>query len=1166
MHLKQLKLAGFKSFVDPTVVPFSSQLVAVVGPNGCGKSNIIDAIRWVMGESSAKNLRGESMADVIFNGSLNRKPVGQASIELVFDNSLGRLQGQYGSYQDIAVKRIVTRDGDSAYYLNGTRCRRRDITDLFLGTGAGARSYSIIGQGTISQLIEAKPEDLRAYLEEAAGVSKYKERRRETVLRMTQTRENLDRIRDIQAELTTQVARLERQATAAKKFKALKHEERQCKMDILVLKQHAVAEEQALVQAELTQHQEKQHEQQVCMAAHLSSLSGLRLEHEAAQTDMESVQARVYEVSTDIIRLEESLRQQQRDKQRLEAEQFTLQSDWQRITQQLAEERDALASALHQQGALGIQVEQLNLELGHWQQIQEEKEAQEAAWKQESEATQQLFNQARRDADRHHVRLQHLEQRQQDAVVRLDKRMQEQVGLDHERLEREVETHQQQQRDLLAKVSHQDSLTQTLIGQGNALQQQCVDLEKALHQAQDALQALTTEHAALTAAQQAALRNRVGESPALALWKNQPRVLDTLSVSPEWSQACEWVVGDGLQGIWLDSLEILRPHLTALHGSAALFTESAKGYQTARLHRCLADVVEGVRPAWATRLELIRLADTVEEALACLPQLTPHESVLTKDGYWFGPGWLRMMPGHDKKDEGLLARKHRLHAVHAQLVLAQTTVTDLQAQRDRVHQALTEQAQALRESNRLLSLDREALRQCDVRVHQHQHALAQALLKKAALADEIDELQQRIEACVEECLSASEASKCAMEQCDELAARFEQLMDEKTSWEAALIACRRDRDATRQALHDMVLQLDREKNNSRHIETRIMRLIEELERITERLDDIASQLVALDPSAQPLQAMLDDKRGQVDALQDRLRTLREQAHALQATMDAEEALYQDAERHAKATADRIQQVQLQEHALMIRATTLVEALAAFNPDATTRLSITPDTQALAVFEAQLLALGDKIKRLGAINLVAIEEYQTALERKQQLDEQYQDLINALATLDAAIVKMDQETTACLKETFDKVNETFQELFPRLFGGGRAMLELTCDNLLEAGVLVMAQPPGKRNSRIQLLSGGEKAMTAVALVFAIFRLNPSPFCMLDEVDAPLDDVNVTRFCELVKEMSAIVQFLFITHNKITMELADHLIGVTMREPGVSRVVAVDVEEALSIVNA
>ncbi|WP_028388184.1 chromosome segregation protein SMC [Legionella fairfieldensis] len=1162
MHLKQLKLAGFKSFVDPTVVPFPSQLVAVVGPNGCGKSNIIDAVRWVMGESSAKTLRGESMTDVIFNGSSHRKAVGQASIELIFDNSLGRLTGQYTSYQEIAVKRVVTRDGESSYYLNGSRCRRRDITDIFLGTGVGTRGYSIIGQGTISRLIEARPEELRAYLEEAAGVSKYKERRRETMLRIEHTRENLARVADIRDELDKQLQRLERQAKAAERYKILKAEERLCKAKILALKWQTLTNEQQTKQRELHQLsiEYEQYQAKATDAYKQSTLIREKL-HETNAL-FQQTQTTFYQLATEIARLEESIQQHQREKIRLKNEQQQLQEDWQQAENQLQQDKEALqvSQLLTVQLQENLQVQQESFD--GKQRALEDEQKQYHDWTVKIQQKQADLNKAQREEQLERARLQHLNQQKQQIQLRLEKINAELQLIDVDGLGKAFGAQQALRFNLQESLQQEEKKYQHLLTGVTQLRQQLEKTEKQLYQTQDKVRHFTIKHASLLAAQQTALGKDI-KTTRLTQWLDKPRLVEVIQVEKTWQSACEMVLADGLQGVVLDSLDELWPQISELQTNAALFlTESHPAHGKKNDPR-LSDKITGIQPNWIHPLDKIYTASSLDEALACVTNLDTDESVITADGYWLGRGWIKIAGKETQDEASLLCRQDELISLQETLTATQNELKILQEMRDISYTQLKENELQLESAKQSLSTSHNALHACEAEINHQERTLQQGQRRKKDLIEEKEALEYNLEELASQQDEATGLLATATRVFRQYEEEQHQLTQEKDRWSEVLLLAQQSLNEARTLCHHSQLQVEREHLKIQQINDHINREQLRLNTLNSRQSHVADRLRELEVPDATLHSVLNEKIMQHNELDVALSLQREQSSSLTHELEALESLIRTEEKQARVTQEKIQQVQMQEQALSVRAGSILEALDELEADVETLLSTLSSDINEDLRQRHLDDIVIKINKLGAINLVAIEEYNNEFQRRQHLDNQHQDLTEAVVMLETAIEKMDKETRQRLRSTFEEVNTAFQALFPRLFGGGRALLELTGDNLLDAGIVVLAQPPGKRNSTIHLLSGGEKAMTAVALVFAIFQLNPSPFCMLDEVDAPLDDVNVSRFCDLVKEMSQSVQFLFITHNKITMELADHLIGVTMREPGVSRIVAVDVEEALSM---
>ncbi|MFI4962724.1 MAG: chromosome segregation protein SMC, partial [Legionellales bacterium] len=1127
------------------------------------KSNIIDAVRWVMGESSAKNLRGESMTDVIFNGSSTRKPLGQASVELVFDNSLGRLVGPFASYGEIAVKRVVTRDSESFYYLNGGRCRRRDITDIFLGTGAGARSYSIIGQGTISRMIEAKPEEIRAFLEEAAGVSKYKERRRETLQRIEHTREHLTRVVDIRDELEKQVQRLERQAKAAERYTQLKEQEHLYRTEIMALKWQDFTQQQLAKQKELTLLNINQEQQ-------FSVLTGLGADRTLLQEQINEANDRVadtqrslYQLGTEIARQEEVIQQKNREKNRLEEDRQQVQADWQLADQQVKQDHIDLESSALSAANLETQVAQLRdafkeQEL-QWQETQQLQVAWEQRWQEVHTATSSL----KKDLQIEKLKEQHAEQRHQEIIIRLEKITLEQESISITELE-QTKQRLQEQHLTLKEIQEQDE-QQVHLTLESAKQQraQLEETEKEVHQLQDAFYRLNSELAALTAAQQSVRQGTSGYPEGIKEWSDKSRLMDVLQVDAKWQAVCERVLSESLQAYVLDTFEELVPQWATCELQGEWVVTLGQAPKKHQSYPSLADKIKGLPPVTRQRLETIYTAEQSDQALSWLPNLLDHESVVTPDGSWFGKGWAQFAHSSEYDEAGVLARQQKIGDLTAQVQELHLKMDSLRAIRDSMHTQLQERMRDSELAQSNLNASNDALRAHNSALISNEQSMLHALRHLETRTAECEVLQTQLEEVTESLMNIKETLVQLEEQFRNGEQQQQLCISEKQQWVARLAVQSKEVEELRRSLHQSELQQDRELTKTQQLKDRITREQDRLALLQERLEHIAHLCQKSTDPGFALQEHLDQLLLQHAHIESQLILNREQCTQFKIQLEEYDKIALNYDQELKRIHEVIAQTQMQEQALSVRASAIQESLDESQVQASVLLEQIPEGVTQSLREDALIALAQKIKNLGAINLAAIEEFSQEQERKQYLDAQCDDLHQALTTLESAIEKMDKETRQRLETTFDEVNTSFKELFPRLFGGGRAQLELTCDNLLEAGIVVMAQPPGKRNSTIHLLSGGEKAMTAVALVFAIFRLNPSPFCMLDEVDAPLDDVNVSRFCDLVKEMSQFVQFLFISHNKVTMELADHLIGVTMREPGVSRLVTVDVKHALTM---
>ncbi len=1164
MRLEKIKLAGFKSFVDPTHIPMPGNLVGVVGPNGCGKSNVIDAVRWVMGESSARHLRGESMADVIFNGSTSRKPVGSASVELLFDNSDGGAGGQYAQYGQISVKRQVSRDGQSLYYLNGVRCRRRDITDLFLGTGLGPRSYSIIEQGTISRLIEARPEELRHFLEEAAGISKYKERRRETENRIRHARENLERLNDLREEIAKQLQHLKRQAATAERYKVLKQQERRLKAELLALRwsrfhdslqqqERAIAEQETALEAALaTQRQQE------------AEIERQREGQNSANERFNKVQADFYSVGAEISRLEQAIQyardaRQQHEHELQQAEEALAEASRHRrqdeqnleaLGQTLATDEPELQEARHHEKRA----------------IAELAEAEQAMrnWQNEWDRFNQRSTEPAQTAQVERTRINHLEQQQQQLLQRV-KRLEAELGqLDDSRLKREIEQLAQQAEGKQGEIEQLQQQLANRIARLGEIRESNAQCASELDRMREQQQVARGRQASLEALQQAALGKQGGaatewlEAQGLA---DATRLAERLDVAPEWQHAVEIVLGFHLQAVCVNTLSSLATRLQSLENGALTLFDTTKTDAVARAEDYPERLVSRVSSPWPLEplLGNVRLAEDLAHALEQREKLAGHESIITRDGVWMGPNWLRMAREQDERS-GVLAREDELRRIAAELEQSNARIAQLTASVEQGRQQLKEMERSreqlqhrLDEANRSAAGLRAALGSKRVEAD---HLSA----RRQAIGRELTELRSQIDADREALERARASLHRALEEMEALAQQRQRLIEQRDNLRSVLSERQEEANRCRNRAHELALRIEAVRSSRRS-------LMQGLERTATQLDQLNRRREALKKTLREgVEPLAEQGRQLEQRLAERVGVEARLAEARQALEEIEQKLRQLEQERARSEAAvqraraRLDQSRMERQEVLVRGKTVEEQLNETGFSCDQLLEELADGATETQWQEQVERMELRIRRLGAINLAAIDEFQEQSERMEYLDAQHADVTASLETLERAIRKIDKETRTRFKETFDKVNTGIQDMFPKLFGGGHAYLELTGDDLLDTGVTVMARPPGKRNSSIQLLSGGEKALTAVALVFAIFRLNPAPFCMLDEVDAPLDDANVGRFCELVRSMSAQVQFIFITHNKITMEIAHQLIGVTMNEPGVSRLVSVDVEEA------
>ena len=1162
MRLKCIRLAGFKSFVDPTTVNFPSNMAAVVGPNGCGKSNIIDAVRWVMGESSAKNLRGESMTDVIFNGSTSRKPVSQASIELVFDNSETTLLGEYAAYAEISIRRKVTRDGQNSYYLNGTKCRRRDITDIFLGTGLGPRSYSIIEQGMISKLIEAKPEELRNFIEEAAGISKYKERRRETENRIRRTQENLARLTDLREELERQLERLHRQAQAAEKFREYKAQERQLKACLAALRwrelDERVRQRQAVIGDQDIAHEALVAEQRNADA----SIERLRDGHHELSERFNQVQARFYSVAGDIARVEQSIQHGQQRLRQLqddlkEAERTRLETE-----SHLGHDRTSLATLGEELAELEPEQELTLAAAEEAAAVLEEAEAGMHGWQEQWDSFNTRSAEPRRQAEVQQSRLQQLETSLQRLAERQRKLAQEHAQLAAQAhdagFDELVENLASSELQLEQLQLSEQQVVERLDGVREQLQQASADQQSQ----QGELQRLGGRLASLEALQQAALEPGAGAAQWLREQglEQRPRLAEGLRVEPGWELAVETVLGADLQAVLLDDLAGLEFDGLA-QGEVCLVVA---GGGAANRPGSLLDKVEG-QADLAPWLGQVYPVEDLAQALAGRAALGDGQSLVSRDGFWVGKHFLRVSRAGDAQG-GVLARSQEIERLGQQQLESEAALEqveqhlqatreqqlELEEQREQLRRQAQEEARRQAELKASLSASRARTEQLELRHRRLQEELGELEQQQALEQEQLGEARLLLQDALELMAQDTEQREQLMARRDTLREGLDRIRQEARQHKdhahqlaVRLGSLRAQHDSTRQALERLELQAARLSERQEQLNLNLEEGEAPQEELRLKLEELLERRMGVDEEMRLARLHMDEAD----------RELR----------DAEKRRTQ-AEQQAQMLRGQLEQMRLESQGLDIRRKTLQEQLLADGYDLQGVLATVAADASEQSTEQALEQLEARIQRLGAINLAAIEEYEQQSERKRYLDAQNDDLVEALDTLENVIRKIDKETRSRFKDTFDQINAGLQALFPKVFGGGSAYLELTGEDLLDTGVTIMARPPGKKNSTIHLLSGGEKALTALALVFAIFKLNPAPFCMLDEVDAPLDDANVGRYARLVKEMSESVQFIYITHNKIAMEMADQLMGVTMHEPGCSRLVAVDVEQALAMVDA
>jgi chromosome segregation protein len=1160
MRLSKIKLAGFKSFVDPTTVNLPGNLVGIVGPNGCGKSNVIDAVRWVMGESSARNLRGDSMEDVIFNGSATRKPVGTASIELFFDNSSGMIGGQFASYAEICLRRTVSRDGQSQYFLNNVRCRRKDITNLFLGTGLGPRSYAIIEQGMVSRLVEARPEDLRNYIEEAAGISKYKERRRETENRMQHTRDNLARLNDLRDEVEKQIRHLQRQAQVAERYRGLKQQERDVEAELLAIRLGEIDRALAADRLDLGNQQTEFEAIVAGQRQAEADIERARAAHLLASDAFTAAQAAYYALQSEISRLEQTLahgrelrdrRQQDLDTSTAQLEAMTVEIDRDRAsleasTVALAGFEPQLAAARDAQQASAAELARLEGELDRWQ----ERWTEFNLDVKEQQQQQQLAE----------TRRGHLQSNRERLARRTEAMEAERAGIALAAIEDRLAAQLGDAEEASAGVAGQSASLATVVADLAARRRAEQDVSTAIENLRGDFESGRGRLQTLVAVQGAALGN---DEAVLGNWLagqdfgERDRLVHSMEVEAGWERAVETVLGDFLQAFLVptsaDCASALPETTVALVDRAGPDRPPRAGSLAARL---------GNGGALRDILETVLVAGSLDEALAQRASLAPGQSVITADGIWLGQGWVRISRG--QRYGGVIAREHEIRTLTAEVAAAEAQLASLAAQRvaEREHISALEQEQRDRQAA-LAAAERRSV-EASGSAQQLRQELARAEARLATLADEWQGVQGEL-AGLDDALAVTAAEyEAATAQLATLEAQRDGFKAEQEQLLAGYNAAREQAERDQAAIAGLTVEHETRRAAHEGATRALERVLAQREQATSRIGALREEI---DAAAGPLAAAAAELDGQLarqgEVQQEQARK-REVLEALEIEVRSGEARRNDCEKKAAARRDGVDGLRLRVREAEIRREALAERLA------TTGLSLAdvaprvPADADAGQWDQRLAGIRTSIERLGPINLAAIDEFAEQNERKTYLDAQYADLASALDTLEQAIRKIDRETRTRFQETFENINTGLQRLFPRLFGGGHAYLSLEGDEVLTAGVTLMARPPGKRNSHIHLLSGGEKALTAVALIFSIFELNPAPFCLLDEVDAPLDEANVGRFSEIVRDMSKTVQFIVITHNKTTMEMLGQLTGVTMNEPGVSRLVSVDIDEAVKLV--
>jgi chromosome segregation protein len=1170
VRLTSIKLSGFKSFAEPTNFMLPGQLVGVVGPNGCGKSNIMDAVRWVLGESRASELRGESMQDVIFNGTTTRKPASRSSVELVFDNADHRAGGQWSQFAEVAVKRVLTRDGTSSYYINNQPVRRRDVQDVFLGTGLGPRAYAIIGQGTISRIIESKPEELRLFLEEAAGVSKYKERRRETENRLSDTRENLTRVEDILRELNANLEKLERQAEVAQKYNALQSD--------VTLKQHQLwylrRSEAEADQSKIRQDGERaviELESRVADLRHIEAdLETIRQAHYAAGDQVNQAQGLLYEASTEVGRLEAEIRFVVEGRQRVEERLITLKEQ----TSQWATRKEDAAAEIERLAELALVGEEKN------EMLAAQLEEQSLALPDLEEALRQAQNRANEQRSsvgqvQQQIQVLAAEQRSIEEQTRQLQLRRERLTADKNALAAPDEARLQNLQMQLAEAQETAAVTDARLQE---LQEQVPQLDDARRTQQGAVNTESARQADLSARMEAlkALQEKVKTDGKLQPWLAKHGLADLqalwtkLHIEQGWENALEAALRERMGALEVSRLDMVRafgsdaPPAKLAFYSAPPAAAPEKAGSLPRLADLLRVNDAGLKAVLTDWLQGCYLAQSFEEALAQRGQLQAGETLFVKTGHAVTAHSVSFY-AQDSEQAGLLARAQEIENLEKQLRAQSLIVDEARSALVRAEAAYADASQRLVTARREASESQSRAHELQVETLRLTQLAEQTRARSEQIAGDMAEVDAQLE-------DLQERRVAAEARFEELDMQLADSQERHAQLDERVLEAERKLNDCREQLRSLERQAQEATFSLRTLDARKA----ELSRAIETADQQATALVAEEQRARDELARLTDAAAQA-GLQNALALKLEREQTLAAKrseyddlttkLRASDERRLQLERELEPLRQRITDFQLKEQAARLGLEQYAQLLADAQADLeAVAKSIEEGNVRLTGLQGEIDRLNREIAALGAVNLAALDELAHARERKQFLDAQSADLTDAMNTLEDAIRKIDGETRELLSGTFKTVNEHFGKMFPELFGGGQAKLIMTGDEILDSGVQVMAQPPGKKNQTIHLLSGGEKALTAIALVFAIFQLNPAPFCLLDEVDAPLDDANTERYAKLVSSMSKGTQFLFISHNKIAMEMAEQLIGVTMQEQGVSRIVAVDMESAVSMAEA
>ena len=1158
MRLIQLKLAGFKSFVDPTTIQLQGQRVGIVGPNGCGKSNIMESVKWVLGESSAKEMRSENMDSVIFNGSENRKPISRASVELIFDNSLGKAPTEWSQYAEISVKRVIEREKGSTYYINNLAVRRKDIADLFLGTGLGGRGYAIIGQNTISQIIEAKPEELRSYLEEAAGVSKYKERRRETEFRLRDTRENLSRIQDVLNEIIQQIAKLESQAVIATKYNELteKHKFHQAQVWVLKKRDASIVWKKNQFQVEKLVNELEQ--QTAALRKIEAEVENLRQAHIDASDEINKNQASFYEINAEVSNIENNIRNQNELLERSKKELIEIETN---LTKN-ADDQLKFAKDIEEAEIEKVALSELyKTKEENFNSLKSSIQLVEATYLDSTEQFNQVANQFQSTQEKINLEkatIDFIHKTEEEINTRITFLNNEINNIDLtgqsllEEKESDLADKKLHVEKIEAKIDENKSLATDLEEEIDALRQHQIEIQKELSQIEGEIKTL------------AQIQDDTQGNESLKSWTSQHnintsnRLWEKLKIKTDWVTAIESALGGKLNAV-LAQYETISHRPPASMVLANLNASHAYKPKNNKLNSAL-DVIEISDPLlmnllseWLSNCYIIPKGESYKNFIGNLEQ---GEFLVNQQGDIFTKNSVSFY-GKDASLNGILLRQERLKALQEKFPSIDRNSKDISNKLSEAELQLNDYEEQADSYSEELKEALNDFHQTEIEVEKTQQSIAYANEKHSSITNEQNELKTKLTQ-----IQIDKTTKSSL--IHNLENDAHRLLEQKTLSEDIKKRHELEYESARKHVNEAEIQLQESHFNLKIIGNKINELNNRINLLTEDNNALNNKkdLVKTSINTESIEALKLSLREKITVKDEREKILiasRDNLAQKETDLRESEQKRLQTEQAVHPIRDKLEQSRLNEReSKLLFEQFQNEIIESQLDEGVLSESITEKT---TVKEVQELCnkLQEEINLLGPVNLAAIHELTSEKERKGYLDSQVEDLTSASNTLEDAIRRIDKETRDRLIATFNEVNKNFTEFFKVLFNGGQAQLELLGEEILDTGIQVTAQPPGKKNTTISQLSGGEKALTATALVFALFKLNPAPFCLMDEVDAPLDDSNTLRFTNMVTEMSKNTQFLYVSHNKIAMEMAQQLIGVTMQESGVSRIVEVSLEE-------